>query len=117
MQKKPPCTLGGKNVFFQGSTNRNGFRRGLDYQLFFKDLESGLVGHYLVSLSEWISFVADTKMRKTTSGVKIFRPTFVFPRRTSKMPDERQAGRLKVPDDRQSPVGWIALVSTISITV
>jgi hypothetical protein len=51
MQKKPPCTLGGKNVFFQGSTNGNGFSRVSDYQLFFKDLESGLVGHYLVSLS------------------------------------------------------------------
>jgi hypothetical protein len=37
----------------------------------------------------WISFVADTKMRKTTSGAKIFRPTFVFTRRKSDMPDER----------------------------
>jgi hypothetical protein len=44
-QKKPPCTLGGKNVFFQGSTNGNGFKKGLDYQLLFKDLESGLVGY------------------------------------------------------------------------
>ena len=43
--------MGGKNVFFQGSTNGNGFSRVSDYQLFFKDLESGLVGHYLVSLS------------------------------------------------------------------
>ena len=36
----------------------------------------------------WISFVADTKMRKTTSEVKIFRPTIVFARRKSKIPDE-----------------------------
>jgi hypothetical protein len=38
-QKKPPSTLGGKNVFFQGSTNRNGFKRVLDYRLLFKDLD------------------------------------------------------------------------------
>jgi len=108
--------LGGKNVFFQGSTKSNGFKRVLDYQLLFKDLESGLVGHYSVSLSDWISFVADTKMRKTTSGMKIFRPTFVFTRRTSNMPDERPVAP-RVNPHYQSPVGWIPLVSTINITV
>jgi hypothetical protein len=62
----------------------------MDYYLLFKDLESGLVGQFFgFTFGTWISFVADTKMRKTTSGMKLFRPTTVFTLPKSKIPDER----------------------------
>jgi hypothetical protein len=44
-KKNRPAPWAVKILFFQGSTNRNGFKGVLDYLLLFKDLESGLVGH------------------------------------------------------------------------
>jgi hypothetical protein len=87
-QKKPPCTLGGKNVFFQGSTNGT-VLKGFGLLIVFQRFGSDKLDINWFHFRNWISFVADTKMRKTTSGTKIFRPTIVFARRKSKIPDER----------------------------
>jgi hypothetical protein len=97
--------LGGKNVFFQGSTNGT-VLKGVGLLIVFQRFGSDKLDINWFHFRNWISFVADTKMRKTTSGAKIFRPTIVFTRRKS-----------KIHDERQSPVGWISLVSTINITV
>jgi hypothetical protein len=80
--------LGGKNVFFQGSTNGT-VLKGVGLLIVFQRFGLDKLDISWFHFRNWISFVADTKMRKTTSEAKIFRPTIVFTRRKSKIPDER----------------------------
>jgi len=61
----------------------------LDYSLVFKGLGSWFFSGWIrLFLRIWISFVADTKMKKTPAGMKLFRLTFILARRKADMPDE-----------------------------